>query len=226
MDRLTELNLLFLEDNEEFALHTAELFNIYFKKVIHCKNIKDAHETFSESRVDAIICDIKVEGKNGLDFIQEVRKIDNECIIAVLSAYKDEEFLLKSIPLNLVSYDLKPIRYENLIQLLKKISSKLPARKIIIIYDNLTYNFATKELLFENRVVQLTKKETLFIELLINHAPKLLTHERVQRDIWENRVMSDAAIKNMIFRLRKKVGVDFISTYHGVGYKLSNPISF
>jgi len=226
VDRLAELNLLFLEDNVEFALNTAELLGIYFKKVFHCKNMKEALETFGEHRIDAIICDVKISGKNGLDFIQEVRKTDEKCIVAALSAYKDEEYLLKAIPLNLTAYELKPIRYDDLILLLKKISAKLPPRAIALISDNLTYNFETKELLLEKKPIQLTKKELLFLELLINSYPKPVSHERVQRDIWESKVMSDAAIKNMIFRLRKKVGVDFISTMQGVGYKFAAPISF
>jgi len=226
VDRLKELQLLFLEDNEEFASNTAKLLNLYFKKVFSCKNVKDALLTYKENRIDVIISDIRVEEKNALDFIQEIRKSDNECIIAVLSAYKDEEYLLRAIPLNLTSYELKPIRYDDLILLLKKISSKLPPRKIVMLREDLIYNFHTKELLLNNMAIRLTKKETLFIELLIKENTKPLSSERVQRDIWESRVMSDAAIKNMILRLRKKVGSDFISTLQGVGYRLSNPISF
>lgn len=226
MDRLKELQLLFLEDNEEFAFNTAKLLNLYFKNIFICKSIREALLTYKENRIDVIISDIKVEGKNGLEFIQDLRKSDDECIIAVLSAYKDEEYLLRAIPLNLISYELKPIRYDDLIALLKKISSKLPPREIAVLREDLIYNFFSKELLLNGKMIKLTKKETLFIELLIKENTKPVSGERLQRDIWESRVMSDAAIKNMIFRLRKKVGVDFISTLQGVGYRLLNPISF
>lgn len=226
MDRLKELKLLFLEDNEEFALNTAKLLNLYFKNVFICKSVKEALLTYKENSIGVIISDIKVEGKNGLRFIQEVRKSDNECIIAVLSAYKDEEYLLRAIPLNLISYELKPIRYDDLIALLKKISSKLPPRENVALREELLYNFYTKELLLHGKPIKLTKKEALFIELLIKENTKPVSSERIQRDIWESRVMSDAAIKNMIFRLRKKVGLNFISTLQGVGYRLLEPISF
>jgi len=226
MDRLKELRLLFLEDNEEFAFNTAKLLSLYFKNVFICKSVKEAMTVYKENRIDVMISDIRVEEKNALEFIQEIRKSDNECIIAVLSAYKDEEYLLKAIPLNLTSYELKPIRYDDLIALLKKISFKLPPHRIVQLQEGLLYNFFTKELLLNDKAIRLTKKEALFIELLIKENAKPISSERVQRDIWENRVMSDAAIKNMIFRLRKKVGLDFISTLQGVGYRLLKPISF
>ncbi|OHE07378.1 MAG: hypothetical protein A2513_02385 [Sulfurimonas sp. RIFOXYD12_FULL_33_39] len=226
MDKLTRLNLLFLEDNEDFALHTAEFLNIYFRKVFICTSVKNALCTFGDNRIDVIISDIRLEEKDGLDFIKEVREIDKECVIAILSAYKDEEFLFRAIPLNLISYELKPIRYDDFILLLKKISSKFSPKEVTAIAENLKYDSSKKELLLKDTTVQLTKKESLFIELLIKNTNSVVSHERVQRDIWESRVMSDAAIKNMIFRLRKKVGIDFISTVQGVGYKLSNQLSF
>lgn len=226
MDRLKELNLLFLEDNEEFALNITELLNIYFKKVYHCKEAKEAFSLFNENRIDVIISDIKLKGKNGLEFIEEIRESDKNCVIVVLTAFKDEEYLLKAIPLNLTSYELKPLRYDDFMKLIKKISSLFNLNKSVNLYRGVTYEFNKKELCVMNRVIQLTKKEVLFIELLIKENGKHVSHERVQRDVWENRVMSDAAIKNMVFRLRKKVGADFISTTHGMGYRLSKNLSF
>lgn len=221
MDKLADLNLLFLEDNEDFATHTNEFLNIYFKKVFVCANVKDALQTFNDNRIDVIISDIRLEEKDGLEFIKEIREVDKKCTVAILSAYKDEEFLFRAIPLNLISYELKPIRYDNFILLLKKIASRFSQKKIALLCNNLTYDFEKKELLFEDMNIELTKKESMFIELLINNNT-IIGHERIQRDIWESKVMSDAAIKNMIFRLRKKVGTDFISTVQGVGYKLKS----
>lgn len=226
MDRLAYLNLLFLEDNEEFASNTAEFLDIYFKNVYCCKDTKEALLKFNENRIDVIISDVKVKDKNGLDFIKDIREFDKECIIVVLSAFKDEEYLLKAIGLNLISYEIKPLRYNDFIKLLQKISSAASKDKKVAIHDNLEYDFNKKILFYKNKEVKLTKKEMLFIELLIKEQDKYVSYERVQRDVWENRVMSDAAVKNMVFRLRKKTGVDFISTTQGVGYTLSKTISF
>ena len=225
MDRLAELNLLFLEDNEEFALNTTEFLSIYFKSVYHCTNVKDALLTFSERRIDVIISDVKLREKNGLDFIKEIRSIDKNCVIAILSAFKDEEYLLKAIPLNLVSYEIKPLRYGDFMILLNKISACFNTKQKTVICDKLLYDFGKKELLYAGKPIPLTKKEILFIELLLKENGRHVSHERVQRDVWENRVMSDAAIKNMIFRLRKKVDIDFISTTQGIGYKFSKCLS-
>ena len=67
----------------------------------------------------------------------------------------------------------------------------------------------------------MTKKESLFIELLINNKTEITTNDVIQRDVWEDTIMSNSAIKNLIFRLRKKINSDFITTVNGIGYKLS-----
>lgn len=221
MDQLKNLNLLFLEDNEEFAKNTTEFLNIYFKKAFHCIDIKSAMNIFNEYKIDVIISDVKVESENGLDFISLVREKNANIPIVVLSAYKDEDFLFKAIGLNILSYELKPLRYDDFILLLEKISFKFTRADTVILAKNLSYNFLSKELSLNNNPIQLTKKEILFIELLINNSKKITTNEMLQRDIWENKIMSDAGIKNLIFRLRKKVEIDFITSIKGVGYKLS-----
>ncbi len=220
MDRLKSLNLLFLEDNEEFAKNTTSFLNLYFKKVVHKTTIEDALHHFNENRVDVIITDIKVEDGNGLDFIIDVRLVDKSVPIVVLSAHKDEDFLFKAIPLGILSYELKPINYENFLTLLNKIALTFIPMDIVEIFENVKYYAKSRELKEDEKVISLTKKEALFIELLIKNAESVTTNEMIQKDVWEEKLMSSAAIKNFIFRLRKKVSIDFITTYQGVGYRL------
>ena len=68
--------------------------------------------------------------------------------------------------------------------------------------------------------IPLTKREALFIELLIKNRDAITSHAEIQRDVWQDEIMSQAGVKNLIFRLRKKVDSDFIITIANVGYRL------
>jgi len=61
MDRLKKTNLLFLEDNEEFAKNTTELLSMHFKKVYHVSSIKYAYAAINDYKIDFIIADIKLQ---------------------------------------------------------------------------------------------------------------------------------------------------------------------
>lgn len=220
MDRLKTLNILFLEDNEEFAKNTIEFLEIYFNKVLHSNNVKDALALYDENRIDVIISDIKVTDGNGLDFISAIREKDKEIPIVVLSAHKDESFLFKAIPLNITSYEIKPLSYNKFLDLLKKLSNIFASRETLFEYKNLKYSFESKEFLIDDQSIYLTKTERLFIELLIRNKDKVATYEMIQRDIWEDKMMGESAIKNLIFRLRKKSSIEFIVLVPRMGYKL------
>lgn len=221
MDRLKELNLLFLEDNEEFAKNTTEFLNIYFKKVLHSDNIKDALNLYDDNRIDVIISDIKVNDGNGLDFIKSIREKNKDVPIVVLSAHKDESFLFKAIPLNITSYELKPLSYDKFLALLKKLSDLFNIEDELFQHHNLQYSFKNKTLFINNKEINLTKKELLLIELIIRNKGSVVANETIQRDVWDDKFMSDSAIKNLIFRLRKKLSIELITCVTGIGYKLS-----
>jgi DNA-binding response OmpR family regulator len=219
MAELKELSVLLLEDNPEFAQNTMETLKLYFKNVSHATSIKEALKLYENYRVDVIISDIKVEDGNGLDFIKRIRTHDKQIPISILSAHKDEEFLFSAIPLHILSYDLKPLSYDSFMALLKKISTNFQEREDVRITDILRYSYATKELYEDTKVISLTKKEALFIELLLKRKNGITTHAMIQRDVYDGNIMSEAAIKNLLLRLRKKTKTGFISTVHNFGYK-------
>jgi len=221
MEQLKYLNLLFLEDNQEFAENTCEFLNLYFKNIFHAVSINEALELYHKEAIHVIISDIKVQDENGLDFIHMIRKENKKVPIIVLSAHKDTDFLFKAIPLNILSYEMKPLKFDNMLQLLQKISNLFDENKFVGLIKNLRYNYSTRELFEDKDVIHLTKKEILFIELLLKNKSTLLTDELIQKEVYKEKEMSSAAIKNLIFRLRKKVKTDFITTLTNVGYKLS-----
>jgi DNA-binding response OmpR family regulator len=217
---LKKLNLLFVEDNLPFARNTTEFLKNYFRKIIHAPSIKEALLEFEDNRIDLIFCDIKLQDGNGLDFIETVRAKNGAIPIVVLSAHKDEEFLFQAIPLGILSYELKPLKYENFIKLLQKIASKFSQKAPLQLASALLYDPHAKEIIKGLLRIKLTKKEILFLELLLQNDTKVTTLAMVQRDVWDEKFMSDSAIKNLVFRLRKKVDEEFILTLQGIGYKL------
>lgn len=221
MKILKELNLLFLEDNEVFAENTISFLKHYFKEVYHASDIKSSLAIFSDNQIDVIISDIKVKDGNGLDFIQKIRAKDQNIPIVVLSAHKDENFLFKAIPLHILSYELKPLNYDKFLNLLRKIEDKFLSKQAIEINKNISYDYAQRSLIVDDEFVRLTKKEMRLVELMIKNMENVVSKEAISTFVWQEEQMSDSALKNLIFRLRKKANADFIITVQDVGYKLN-----
>ena len=218
--------ILFIEDNETVAKHSIPLFNEFVQKVLYATSIMNAQTLLKSHDVDIIISDIKLNDENGLDFIQKIREDNISIPIIIISGHKDETFLFRSIPLNLTAYLLKPIILEELIEAFKRCcimlkDSQQTTTEIIMIKDGWSYNKDLKTIQNSHELFILSKKENLFVELLIQNPTRIITKSMIESSVWGHEVMSDAAIANFILRIRKRFGKEFVHTIPDIGYRLT-----
>ncbi len=218
---LKQISVLFLEDNEVFAQNTIKLLKLYINNITHVTSKAKALDVFNTKQIDMIISDLKVDDGISLSFIKEVRKVNTSIPIVVLSAHKDEDFLLEAITLGLTAYVIKPIDFAEFETILQKCSTVLEKIKqnIEFIKDNKYYNKSKKLVLDGDTEILLSKKEAQFIELLLEYRNSIVSKEKVAQVIWEDKVMSESALKNFFLRIRKKLGKEFFYTIQNIGYR-------
>ena len=67
----------------------------------------------------------------------------------------------------------------------------------------------------------MTKKEILFIELLFKNINTITTYSELQKEVCEDNIMTDNALRSLVRNLRKKLPKDFIINLSGMGYKIA-----
>jgi len=120
-----KLQLLYVEDNPEARETTLLVLNEFFCNIIVANNGEEGLEQFKNNDIDLIITDINMPKLNGLDMIKQIREIDEDILIFVLSAYNESGFFIDSIKLGVEGYLLKPIEMEQFIGILNKVVSKV-----------------------------------------------------------------------------------------------------
>ena len=190
-------------------------------------------EAYEKNRpFDLVLTDIKMPNIDGLTMIEEITKINDEQKFIIVSAYKDEEYLFKSINLNVISYFVKPLEVKNIMELLKKVKAKVLEDKNKILLNsvkveekirlNKTYFFNTStNLLYKNEdeLIDLSKKETLLVQALISNIKEIKTKEYLKEFIWNDINTSDATLRTVIKRVKDKIeDDDFIVSKKGLGY--------
>ena len=115
------LTLLYVEDDKEIREKTGAIFEMLFHKVIFAVDGNDGLHKLQDNNIDLIITDINMPNLNGLDMCKEIRKIDNDIAIVIISAHSEYSFFLDSIDLGINGYLFKPLSTKQLALVLKRI---------------------------------------------------------------------------------------------------------
>lgn len=222
---LKHLNVLYIEDEKNIRENITKTLEILVNKVYSLENAKEAFEIFKTNRIDIIISDINLPKIDGIEFIKKIRQVDNNIPIILLTAYTQKDYLLEATKLKLVDYLIKPIDFNILNDTLLKASQEIinNAKYIVDFEENISYNVMKKKLYLKNneKEIDLTAKEIDLLEYFIQNNKRLISHEEIKTEIWnDNFEVSDSALKNVLNKLRKKVGKNTINNISGVGFRI------
>jgi len=225
--------VLLVEDEEDAREILSFYLDTIFDEVqIACDGQEglDVYKKYHEENktFDLVLTDIKMPNKDGLTMVDDITALNEDQKFIIVSAYKDEEYLFRSIGLNVISYFVKPLEVKTVMEMLKKVKTKVLEDKSSkqevldeVINLNQTYSYNTKtNLLYKgNDLINLSKKEVLLLQALITNIKEIKTKEYLKEFIWDDANTSDATMRTVIKRVKDKVSDDdFIVSKKGLGY--------
>jgi DNA-binding response OmpR family regulator len=219
---LKSSSLLLVEDEISLRDSFSKLLSLYVDKIYHASDGEEAYKIYSSMQPNIIITDVKMPKLNGIDLIKKIRKENQSIPIVITSAYTDSKFLLEAIKLSLVEYVVKPMKESQLNRVLSSIAKNLLENSNIIIKidEENIYNYNNKQLLFKEKKIDLTHKEVDFIELLLTHKGELVTKHQIEDKLYIYKEAPSSALKNLVFKLRKKLPKNFVKTVRDLGYMI------
>jgi DNA-binding response OmpR family regulator len=219
---LNNSSILLVEDEENLRNSFAKILLFYVNKVHTAADGEEAFLLYQTKHPDIIITDIKMPKLNGLELIKKIRKENHSIPIIVTSAYTDRNFLLESIKLSLIDYIIKPIKESELIRLLEASAEILASNHLTIMTldSENSYDYNNKIIIQNDVTIILTPKEIELFELLLAHRGNLVTRQVIENQLYIYDDAPPSALKNLIFKLRKKMGNDIIQTVGNLGYTI------
>ena len=82
------------------------------------------------------------------------------------------------------------------------------------------YNHSLKQIEKNNEIIELGKKESMLLELLLVNTHKITTKEKIIYHTLDLDEVTDSALKNLLSSLRAKVGKNNIINFIGQGWKI------
>jgi DNA-binding response OmpR family regulator len=216
---LKDLKVLLVEDEESISRLLKEAVADSFYTFLIAKDGLEGIALFKKLKPDIVITDIMMPRMSGLEMAQELRKINPDIHIIILSAFSEKEKLLSAIDIGINKYFLKPFDTDELLDYIQSITPKLSDR-LIKLDDGFVFNKSTNSLYKKDRFVPLTKNEMKFLSLLLDNQESVIDDTLIKRNLWEEDV-SDERVRTFIRRLRAKTSKKLIKNVKGVGYQLA-----
>jgi two-component system response regulator MtrA len=192
---------------------------------VFCDNGEQALEVFRESNPDAILLDLMLPGKSGIDVCREIR-LESGVPIIMLTAKSDTVDVVLGLESGADDYVPKPFKPRELIARvrarLRRTTGTAPA---VVRVGDLEIDVAGHRVMRGDESISLTPLEFDVLVTLARSPGQVFTREVLLENVWGYRHQADNRLVNVhIQRLRAKIERDpenpeIVLTVRGLGYK-------
>ena len=206
--RMLKMKLLLVEDE----LKLIEALSHLLKKNGYIVDAAADGETGAEMAAsgvyDIIILDRMLPRIDGLTLLKEIRNLGIDTPILILTAKDAPEERVKGLNAGADDYLIKPFFTDELLARLKALTRRKSKELTgeVIRAAGLTLDPLRCEAVKDNKVFQLTLKESSLLELLMRNCGQVVPKERIMEKIWGYNSDTDIANVDLyIHYLRKKL---------------------
>lgn len=155
--------------------------------------------------------------------LKKVRQINNQVqIVAVMDELK-KEYLHQSLELEQIKL-LHNLNCKNELEcVIRECVQQLDSNRsnIVKLKNGFIYDSYNKTLFKKDKLISLSNKELLFLDLLIKNPYRAIDYKEIEEAVWDGK-MSQDALRSVVKELRKKVYKELVKNVSGVGYRLDS----
>lgn len=159
--------------------------------------------------------------KYNFELLKEVRSVNKQIQIFVFINELNQAHLLESLEIEYIRFIQKLNCMNKLIYILKDCLKNIDSKKsnIIKLKNDFIYDTYNQTLFKENKIISLTKKESLFLDFLFKNNTIAVKYDEINQEIWNNNMKHDT-LRSLIKELRKKTYKELIKNVSGIGYRI------
>ena len=197
--------------------------------VIGVGSAKEALSALSIDRPDAMLLDLGLPDRDGLEILPLVVK--SGTAVLVVSAREATREKIVALDLGADDYVTKPFDTDEVLARIRRVLRQRVASngEPIVQIDKLHIDLLARRVRRDGKDVHLTPKEYAVLAELAKHPGRVLTHSHLLRTVWGPAHERDVEYLRVVAReLRKKIETDpgepqIIKTEPAIGYRLADP---
>lgn len=219
------MRALVVEDDRQVADYIRRALEDEGNSAVVCFDGAAGLKAAQSSRFDIIVLDVMMPFMDGLELTKRLRLEQNYTPILLLTARDAPEDIVRGLDAGADDYLVKPFSFDVLLARLKartRTFSSAPRSKLQ--FRDLSMDLNNMEARRANQALSLSRTEFALLECLVSAGGRVVTRERLIREVWGEKEISDNNLEVFIRFLRTKVDLpghpQLIQTKRGVGYYL------
>lgn len=232
----TRRRLLVIEDDPSIARMIADYFRHLGDEVLTAADGESGRQLALSENPAAVILDLMLPRLDGLSVCRSIRELNPSIPILMLTAKDDLIDKVLGLEMGADDYMTKPFSLRELEARLKTIlrraqptpaASETPQPQPIL-RGKLRIDPTKREVVVDDRLIELTPKEFELLLLLASHPGRVFSRKYLLENIWDYNFSGyDRTIDSHINRLRAKIEENadepkMVLTVWGVGYKFND----
>ena len=222
------MHILVVEDEPKVAQAIALSLRTEGYRVTLAHNGEDGFYLLNEHIFDAVILDLMLPGRDGLQILGTVRKRGLSTPVLILTAKDGVDDRVRGLDTGADDYLVKPFAFAELHARLRALTRRGKSEGgTRLSCADLALDLLARSAVRSGVNVALTVKEFELLQYLLRHQARVVSRDMLARDVW-NEVARATPLDNVIdvhiARLRRKIDDPFatklIHTVRGVGFVL------
>ncbi len=207
--------IILVEDDATLGYLLSEYLGMNKFEVFWAKNGLECLKNLEQNDYDLAILDIMLPDIDGFNLAHSIKNKYPNLPFIFLTARSLKVDVLKGFSVGAVDYLKKPIDEEELVVRIKTLLSRMELStqedQDYETYNlgNYIFNTLNQELVYKDKKINLTNRESQLLQYLLNHKNNLCTHKDILTHIWgKNDYFNKKSLNVFITHLRKYLSND------------------
>lgn len=216
------MRILLVEDDRMIGSAVQRGLTIDGYSIDWVETAADAELALETTGYDAILLDLGLPDKSGLEILAELRKKGNQATVIILTARDAVSDRISGLDGGADDYLVKPFDLDELSARMRAVQRRRQGRaEPLLVQGELELNPASHSCRWKGNSIQLSSREFSLLQTLVEQPAVVFSRSQLEDSLysWNGEIESNA-VEVYIHNLRKKLSPDLIKTIRGVGYTL------
>lgn len=188
-----------------------------------------AEELVFVNEYDAVVLDLMLPGKGGLEVCRDMREAGILTPVLMLTARDSLQDRVAGLDSGADDYLVKPFHVEELLARVRAlIRRQAPVKTTRLTVADLVVDTAARTVTRAGLPIELTNTEYAILEYMVRHAGEVISRGELMEHVWDENYEGLSNIVDVyVRRLRGKIDegreVRLLETVRGAGYRLRSP---